>query len=307
MKRITIAIAAIIVMASCSKNELKEEGNKKPIEFTTVVGNNTKATTGLIDLTALKASTDGFAVSTNGLGASDEMNSVAVTYNNTNLTWNYTGDYFWPISPSQNVSFTAYAPAGTPNILLTGTGLTATNFIPSATVGSQIDLIYAAPANFNRLTSSSGVALTFNHILSQIVFSITTDIPAADNPKIVSIVLTVPQNKGSYNGTSWTPAASSQSYTLFNNNALSGTAVTSTPLLLIPQTLPVGTNATITFNVNGASSSNTIDLSTLTTVTSWQPGTKVTYNVLFNNNDLKIKFTDPTISSWTNTSDGIIY
>lgn len=306
MKKIFVcAIAAITVMASCSKNEIEENGSQREIKFISVIGNNTRSTTGVIDLGALKASPDGFSVCTSGLGTGNEMNNVAVTYGGS--AWNYTGDYFWPINSSQNISFTAYAPAGTANVTLSSTGLTATNFIASATVGGQTDLIYAAPSNFNRLGSSSGVALTFNHILTQVVFSVTTDIPATDLPKITSIVLTVPQNKGNYNGTSWTTSANSQGYTLFNNTALGSTAVTSTPLLLIPQASLAGTTALVTFSVNGASSSQTADLSTLTTVTSWQQGSKVTYNIVFNNADLKIKFTDPTISTWTNTSDGIIY
>lgn len=302
MKKIIFAAIAITAMVSCSKNEITQDANNTKIDFTTVVG-NTRATVGLIDLAALKASTDGFAVCTNGLGG--EMNNVAVTYNAG--AWGYTEDYYWPLNASQNVSFTAYAPAGTSNVTLTGTGLTATDFVPAATVGSQIDLVYAAPASFNRTTSGNGVVLTFNHILTQVVFSVTTDIPQANSPKIAKIELVVPQNKGSYNGTAWTAASGSQTYTLFNNDAVGTTAVTSTPLLLIPQTLIPGTTANITFNVDGAPSVGSTDLSSLSNVKTWDAGTKVTYNISFNNSDLKIKFSDPTILNWNNTSDGIIY
>lgn len=305
MKNILIAVSVIALMASCSKNEITGEETSSPIKFTSVVGNNTKATTGIIDLAALKASTDGYAVCTNGLGAGDEMDNVAVKYNGS--SWEYTGHYFWPLNYIENVSFTAYAPAGTANVALTSTGLTATNFIPAATVGSQIDLLYAPPANFNRLGSSSGVSLTFNHILTQVVFAVSTDIPSTDLPKITSIVLNVPQNKGSYNGTAWTAASNPQSYTLFNNNTLSSTAITSTPLLLIPQTITVGMSVTVTLSINGTTNFSTTDLSTLLTVSSWQPGTKVTYNVFFSNADLKVVFADPTITTWTNATDGIIY
>lgn len=306
MKKHLLTMAAMTLLAACSKSDVQEETINSPIKFSAVVGNNSKATTGLIDLTALKASTDGFAVSTSGLGSGSEMNNVVVKYSGS--AWGYTGDYFWPINSSQTVNFTAYAPAGTTNVALTSAGLTATNFVPSATVGSQIDLIYAPPSAFTRAGSGvSGVALNFNHLLTQVVFSVSTDIPVSDAPQITSIVLSVPNNKGNFDGTNWTVSAQSQSYTLFNNTALSSTPVTSIPLLLLPQTLPTGTNATVTFSVNGSTSSNTVDLSSLTTVTSWAKGTKVTYNISFNNTDLKIKFTDPTISNWTNSSDGIIY
>lgn len=304
MKKFTFAMMAVALMASCSKDENPGMDEQQSIRFVTLIGNSSRSTTGVLDLPALKASTDGFAVCTSGLGSA-EMDNVAVTYNGS--SWGYTDDHYWPLNPAQNVSFTAYAPAGTANVTLTSSGLTATNFIPAATVGSQIDLLYAAPANFNRQGSSSGVALTFTHILTQIVFSVVTDIPAGESPKISSVVLTVPKNKGSYNGTVWTPATQSQNYTLFNNNTLSSTPTVSTPLLLIPQTLPTGTNATISFSVNGNITSQTVDLSTLTSVTSWDQGTKVTYNISFENGDLRVQFTDPTISNWNNTSDGVIY
>lgn len=296
------------MMASCSSDEIINDTQNNAVKFSAVIGNHNRAvsTTGLIDLTALKASTDGFAVSTSGLGTGGEMSNVAVKYSGS--VWSYTGDYFWPISISQNVTFTAYAPAGATGVTLSGTGVTVSNFIPASTPSSQIDLIYAAPSSFNRNGSgASGVALTFNHLLTQVVFAVTTDIPAADNPTIVSIVLSIPNGSGAYNGTAWTASASPQSYTVFSSNALSSTAVTSTPLLMIPQTLPSGTNAAVTFSVKGVSTTSTMDLSTLSVVKSWSAGTKVTYSILFNNADLKIKFADPTVSTWTNASDGFQY
>lgn len=296
--------ATLTLMASCSKDESNSINEKQNIRFVTLIGNNSRTTTGLLDLAALKTSTDGFAVCTDGLG-SPEMDNVVVTYSGS--TWTYTNDYYWPVNPSATVSFTAYAPAGTTDVTLSSSGLTATDFISASTVGSQIDLLYAAPANFNRQGSSSGVALTFNHILTQVLFSIITDIPSGDTPLISSIILTVPQNKGSYSNATWTPASASQSYTLFNNNALSSTPVVSTPLLLIPQTLPAGTTANITLSVNGHTSSHLVDLSTLSSVTTWGQGSKVTYNIAFQYSDLKVKFTDPTISNWSNASDGVIY
>jgi hypothetical protein len=308
MKKLVFAIAAVAVMASCSNNEVINDGPDNAVRFTSVVGNSTRAvgTTGLIDLAALKLSNDGFAVSTNGLGSGGEMNNLVVKYSAS--AWNYTGDYFWPVSASQNVAFTAYAPAGTSGVTLTGAGITVSGFVPVTTPANQIDLLYAAPANFNRSGSgASGVALTFNHLLTQVVFAITTDIPAGDSPTIVSIALTIPNGTGAYNGTTWTASANPQTYTVFSSNALSSTAVTSTPLLMIPQTLPVGTNALVTFSVKGVTTSNTVDLSTLSVVKSWTAGTKVTYSISFNNTDLKIKFTDPTISTWTNAADGFIY
>lgn len=310
MKKLLLAFVAVIVMVSCSKNEITDvSGNNDAIKFGAAVGNNSigraaVSTFGVIDLVGLKASADGFAVSTSGLGA--EMNALPVTHNGT--SWTYTGDYYWPINPAVNVSFTAYAPAGLAAASLSGTGLTVTSFTPSTTIANQVDILYAPPANFSRNTSgAAGVALTFNHILTQVVFAVNTDIPSASSPKIVSIVLTIPKGTGTYSGGTWTTTTGSQSYTLFNNNTISSTAIYSTPILMLPQTLASGTNAVVTFSVNGSTTSSTVDLSSLTTVTSWTAGTKVTYDISFNAADLKIKFADPTVSTWTNAFDGWVY
>lgn len=272
----------LLFAASCSKEQaIDSYDDEKRIKFNLEVDNYTRAvsTFGPIDLTALKASLDGFAVSTSGLGVN--MNNLAVKYSSSH--WTYTGDYFWSINPSTNATFTAYAPAGTSNVTLAATGLTATNFIPGTTPSSQIDLIYAPPANFNRGTSGAGgVNLTFKHLLTQIIFSVTTDISASNNPKITSIILTAPRSKGSYSPSTdtWTSAANSVSYTVFSNNTISATPIVSAPLLMIPQaSIPTGTTAKVTINVNGTSRNKTISLRGLPTVTAWQNGYKVTYNV----------------------------
>lgn len=266
---------------SCTTSETEDEFVHNAITFNSTIGDpTTKAasTYGIIDLTALRASTDGFAVSTTGLGASTEMNNLVVKY--ASSLWSYSGDYFWPISPSQNVSFTAYAPAGATGVALTSSGLTATKFIPAASAANQIDLIYAAPANYNRGSSgSTGVPLAFKHVLTQVVFSATTLLPTLLNPTIVSMTLTVPHNSGSFNGTSWTSSSAPQTYTIFTNRVLGLTPIVSTPLLLIPQTLVSGTNVVISTSLSGIlQGTQTVDLST-TSKNTWSIGKKITYNV----------------------------
>lgn len=281
MKVVHYVLIAVFV-SSCSRDEIiNDYSNEDRIEFNAGVENYTRtaSTFGPIDITALRNSSDGFAVSTSGLGVN--MNNLVVKYDGSK--WAYTGDYFWSINPSQSATFTAYAPAGTANVTLAATGLTATNFIPGTTPASQIDLIYASPASFSRGTSGkTGVNFTFRHLLTQIVFSVTSDISASNNPQITSIVLTVPRSKGSYNPSTgaWTAVANSVNYTVFNNNTISATPVVSAPLLMIPQSsIPNATSARITINVNGRSRSKNVSLRNLTTVTSWQSGYKVTYNV----------------------------
>lgn len=283
LQKIAILLT-IALFASCDKQEAEGlmPDEEQPVRFNLEVNGYTRAvsTFGPIDLTALKASADGFSVKSTGLVGID-MNNLVVKYSGGK--WSYNSDYYWPLNLSQNVSFTAYAPAGTANVSLAANGLTVTNFIPGTTTASQIDLLYARPTNFTRGTSgTSGVNLSFKHLLTQILFSVTTNISASNNPKIVSIELTAPRSKGSYNPATevWSSSNNSVIYTVFSSNTISATPVVSSPLLMIPQaTLPNGTRIRVTILVNGVQRSKFINLTGLPTVTSWQPGTKVTYNV----------------------------
>lgn len=286
-------------VSACTKEEpdfpeFSEAGGDNRIEFAAELNpfaseqellgdedeNRTRAvsTFGPIDLSALQGSADGFSVVTSGLGSN--MNNVPVTYSGGQ--WRYSGDYFWPLNASQNITFTAYAPAGAAGTSLTAAGFTVTNFVPDPTVANQVDLIYAQPASFNRNGASGGVPLSFRHLLTQVVFSIKTDVPASSNPRVVSLVLTVPASKGSYSSSSnsWNNSLNSVSYSVFNNNPIGSTPIYATPMLMIPQTnlllsTPTGV---INLTVNGVPKTKTFSLGVLT-LSSWPMGAKITYNI----------------------------
>ena len=282
-------LLVFILAVSCSKSEFEEDYpvNRTCITFNAAVSDcvDQIARSGLIDLPTLKSSSAGFTVSTNGLGTN--MNNVVVKYNAN--AWSYIGDYYWPVNPAQNASFTAYAPAGTTGASLSSSGLTVTNFTPNTTIANQVDLIYAPPANFNQNTSgASGVSLGFKHILTQLAFTVKATGTGIlfNNPKVESLVLEVPRSRGSYNGSSWTPSSYTQSYTIFNNTSIGSTPVESAaPLLLVPHTLPNGTkiiaNISYTWILWGQNETRTFELNQQSLKT-WSPGTKVTYNITIN-------------------------
>lgn len=266
----------LFLISACSKQETAD-GKEERIAFDSSVEDYTRAvsTFGPITLSTLQGSADGFAVSTSGLGSN--MNNLVVKYGSGK--WSYTGDYFWPLNPNQNVSFTAYAPAGTPGVTMTSSGISVSGFTPASSPSSQIDLIYAKPANFNRTgAGTGGVALTFDHLLTQIVFSVTTQIVGLVT--LTSMELTVPNPTGSYNGVSWTNSGSTIKYTIPVDSPISVLPVVTSPVLMVPKgSIPAGTIATANYTVPllGALSISK-DLSVLTSVKSWQPGYKVTYN-----------------------------
>lgn len=283
---------ALFPALSCSRSDadIQQEITGDTITFSIGIGDYTRAvsTFGPINLNALHSSTDGFAVCTSGLGSSSEMNNVAVTYNTSTRLWGYTGNYYWPSAAAQNVSFTAYAPAGTTGVTFTSAGLSISAFTPASTPASQIDLIYAAPANFNRRGSGTGgVVLTFTHLLTQVLFAVVTDIPSSSSPVINSVQLYVPHARGSYNGTSWNTTANPGTYTLFSKNAIGSVPIISTPLLLVPcGSIVKNTYVVINFTANGTIYSRLYDLSTLTNVTTWDQGKKITYTIQIKQADL---------------------
>lgn len=272
-------LLVLLFISSCEKDKTHVP-ERSPITFDSDVSEPSRlavSTYGPITLARLKASTDGFAVSTNGLGSGGEMAGLAVKYNSTASAWQYTGNYYWPISPSQNVAFTAYAPAGLSGASLTSSGLILTNYIAPNNTNSQVDILYAPPTNYTR--SGGNVSLNFRHILTQIIFSVTTDIPSTSTPKIVSIQLCVNNGQGSFNGSTWSPSTYVSCYTVFNSNTISSTPVTSVPIFVIPQTIPGGTNAKVTVSTKKGTYFKVIDLSSLSTVKAWNQNTLVTYNV----------------------------
>jgi len=277
MNRSIFALLLLFFTTACSgHDEVIEEYGEKVV-FNSHIDDYTRAvsTFGPIDLASLKTSADGFAVSTSGL-ASTQMNNLIVKYSNN--VWTYTGNYYWPISATQNATFAAYAPAGTTGVTLTSSGITVTGFTPASSPASQIDLLYAAPATRNRTNSASGVPLTFNHLLTQVVFSVTTQI--AGVVTITSIEVTVPSATGAYNGTTWTNSGSTVTYTIPVNSSVTLGTVVATPILMVPKgTIPSGTIVKTNYSALGLLGlSVSKDLSTLNSIKSWQPGYKVTYN-----------------------------
>lgn len=276
-----ILVIALIWICSCTKNDSEREAFQEPIKFNTAIGDyGTNSITQFgtpLDLAGLKASTAGMGVTTSGL--TTNMNNLQVRFSSG--AWTYTGTYNWPYSSTQPVTFTAFAPRGTSGFTLTASGLTASNYAPTTTVANQVDVLYAPPTTYTRAGSgAAGVSLTLNHIFTQVVVSVTTNVPANQNPRISSIQLRIPKGRGNFNGISWTPITSLRTYTLMGTTNLSiGSTYTSSPAFMIPlSSFVAGTQLRITKIVGGVTRTKVIELNT-SDVTSWQMGYKVLYSV----------------------------
>lgn len=173
MKKILFLAMAAAAMVSCSQNEeFENAGKQAEIKFQSLVKAGTKATvitTGTLENFTVNA------YKTTGKMATDAaligfMTNLAVTKDKTTNEWKYEGIYYWPTS--DNLQFFA-----------TSTGQTLTkpekgypNF--TYTVGEQStqkDLIAASVLDASK-TVNTKVEFTFQHLLTQVNFSIKGDL-----------------------------------------------------------------------------------------------------------------------------------
>lgn len=203
MKRyLILAAAAALVLGACSKNDIvKSEGT--PVSFDTYVGHS-KATTGPIDIAALKASADGFGVycyytdnSNYAAGTSTPNFMLNQQVKWASSAWTYSPVKYWPNewgtgANSDNIdklTFRAYAPysTGSTNCIsnLPGESTATTTLTYTVDLANPVDLLWAnnATASLTDLTKqtvSGKVAFNFAHALSKVSFSHQAVVDAID-------------------------------------------------------------------------------------------------------------------------------
>lgn len=205
MKRyLILAATAALVLGACSKNDIvKNEGT--PVTFTSYVGLS-KATTGPIDIAALKASADGFGVFcyytddsnyTAGTSTPNFMLNQQVTWASGSSAWTYAPIKYWPnefgtganSDTVDKLTFRAYAPysTGSTNCIsnLPGESTATTTLTYTVDLANPVDLLWASNAvsgltNLTKQSINGQVAFTFAHALSKISFSHQAVVDAVD-------------------------------------------------------------------------------------------------------------------------------
>lgn len=257
--------AAAMALASCTNSEVMEVAENRAIGFSSFVGKPTKAVTPVESITS-------------------KQFYVFGEYGNTTSGWSKVGQafnnelgsavYYW--QPSQTYRFGAYADGTNGKIETSGDGatvafsaadkkLTFTNYTPN----DSKDLVAAISADITTDgTVSSGtnpgpVSLTFNHMLSQVKLTFTTE--AADTYQLtitdVKINGAVSTATGTYiegTGASWDTgsATAGYSYEDFKTKddgtiAISKEAPASQVKLVIPQGSTNGLSVTFTATIKG--------------------------------------------------------
>ena len=190
-KYFIIAAAALVALASCTKNEI-DTPKQNQINFSTVSGKATKTPlSGTIYKTTdptfgvfCYALTDGKTWAANSVDGQTYMNKIEISYNGTDKIWEPASVYYWPLSgsltftgfsPYTEASKVAYAPATK--------ALTVTDYVAAATTAAQTDLMWANTQkdltdNQSTYISESetstlkGVNMVFHHALSQVIFKV---------------------------------------------------------------------------------------------------------------------------------------
>ena len=150
---------AALAFASCAKDTVKEASQGLAIDFR--VATQTRATETTTDnLTEFNVT----AVSVDASGeTTNYFTNVTFAKNGTFFFSNPA--YYWPNEGSLN--FVAWAPVALTGVSVDKDAKTLADFTPAAAVVDQVDFV-AAKANGSKANEENGVALTFNHMLSQI-------------------------------------------------------------------------------------------------------------------------------------------
>lgn len=317
MKKILFVALAAATMMSCTENEVIENaGNKKVVKFGTAVSSTTRAA--ITDITALQ--TSGFTVYAYNTGAEAAgtgllnkvfMDNLAVSYSAPN--WSFTGTYYWPLS--DNIQFFAYATdaAATYNVAADAKYPTI-DYTIAADAAQQKDFVVAEAVN--QTSSDNVVTLKFNHVLTQVNFSVQGDDENLTY-KISSLNIEGVANTGTYSyGTDiWTATGTAGTYTypIATNASVTGATAVELDqdkgaLMLMPQTLTAAAKINITYSVfkgeDAVGAENTASV-TLSNTTAWEPGKKIRYTLTLANNAAKVSF-KPEVGEWSAEESGTV-
>ena len=321
MKKILLAAVAALAIVGCSQNEeIEKAGEKAEINFGTVVKAGTKAaiteTDNFATFTVRAYKTEDKMVAAPAL-SSVFMNDLLVERTLPNTEWTHTGTFYWPLSGY--VQFFATSPK---QALKVTTGYPTFDYT-IATADKQVDLVAANVIDAEK--TKSAVDLAFQHLLTQINFSIKGD------TKDFTYTVTKLELKGAkdkstftFNGSeiigSWgTPeiSAADVSY-VYDKASLSVTPVTADPdketafeatgnalFMLMPQTLE-GVTLEITYSAAPMSdlTAKTFDgVKTVNLTGTWGMGKSIRYTLKLTSDAADITF-NPSVSGWGDETPG---
>ena len=331
-------MAVAVSMASCSLDEVMEQPAQQAIGFSSFVGKPTKSATELVTPGSQSGTAlnkfyvyGAYGDAANTYGANVFNGATVENVANTTDAYTPTGIQKYWIA-NKFYKFVAYSNGNNKCTNVTFDDKTGRITITDYEAGTN-DLILADPNEVQTTTISANslgsVALTFNHLLSQVAFEFKNGFTNGYKVKITDLKFSV-NNKATYswqsNAYSWGTMSDSKekSYTVNNDEAFDNSAnKTSEYNFVIPQS---NSSITASFNVEvldgqnvvatkeyNATNNNAVSLATGTTTTpsgsdTWIAGYKYKYTATIDANILSdvmfpIQFTVTSVEDWE-TADG---
>jgi len=193
MKKILLAVTAALAITGCSQNEeFENTAQKAEINFGTIVRNSTRAdiltTENMQTFTVSGYKTDAAMAADTQL-KTGFIDDLKVDKNG--AKWEYTGDtFYWPYSGK--VQFFGTSPAQI--LSITAAGYPTFDYTVKA-IASQEDLVAANLINKDK--ESGDLVFPFQHLLTQVNFSIKGDTPGFTYT-VTKIVLTGMKDKATF-------------------------------------------------------------------------------------------------------------
>lgn len=311
MKKILLMALAAATMVGCSQNEEVENAAKKAeINFGTVVKVGTKAVVTTTDnletfttsgyKTEAKMAIGTALTSANALKENLKVDKIGDV-------WTFTGPLYWPATGY--VQFFATSPAQTLTLQETDYP-TITSYTVGA-IDTQVDLIAANTIDQTKTTSE--VIFAFQHLLTQVNFSIKGDLVGCTY-EVTKLELEGVKNKATFtfNGTSnvgsWsTPEATTGSYVWTGNVTLTPTSVDDSKaieasgalFMLMPQSLS-GATLKITYSATptGVSEATFSGEKSIALTETWGKGKNIRYTLKLSSDATSVEFGKPSVGPW---------
>ena len=315
-KNLLMAITAVMVMSSCSKNEMVDTtvSANTPIGFSSYMGTTTKGVS-LDPASFLEFEVSAYhtteAITATG-AKTEYINADKVTKNGN--TWASTDTHYWPTTG--NLSFYAYAPLTyVTYVKATGATMPGITYTSPVAVAEQKDVVVAKAEDKKSATDGSApVAMTFGHALTKVNFS-ATGAEAGFTYNVTSLKVANVKNVGTYTfltNPAWETtedAAVEYGYFTGKKDVLTtGTKLQDNDdasLMLIPQNASAIT-VTVAYTVSkdGVEISNT-PAAVTTLAGTWEIGKNIRYNLTLPVNGKKITFT-ASVENWADETPGTV-
>lgn len=248
-KQLFLIAVAALAMASCSKDETTGINNGNAIDFRAALGTRASETTTAnitkINVTALTSTDDSFFTD--------------VEFSKDGSFFTSTPSYYWP-NDGSTLSFYAYSPAAADlnaTVTIDNTTKSLVDYLPATAIADQKDFITAFTSG-SKVNETTGVALTFEHRLSQIEIK-AKNTNEAYVYKVKGVRIAKARSKGSFDfvTNAWTLATDKADYQVTYDSektlasaAASMMAAENDNAMLLPQQLTAWTPDTDGTNAN---------------------------------------------------------